>query len=102
MTIPCFPNVRCFRMAQLPADVQGNHPVKAWRLCLDMDGTGICRWVAFNQACERIQWKGNMAKAWLGLDKQSLGFITLHNINAEVRFLETDGVILDDTSMDLI
>lgn len=62
----------------------GNHPVKAWRLCLDMDGTGICRWVAFNQACERIQWKGNCAKAWLGLDRQSLGFITLHNINAEV------------------
>ncbi|CAK9070079.1 unnamed protein product [Durusdinium trenchii] len=62
----------------------GNHPVKAWRLCLDLDATGICRWTAFNQAAERIQWKGDCAKAWLGLDKQSLGFITLHNIDAEV------------------
>ena len=62
----------------------GNHPVKAWRLCLDLDATGICRWTAFNQAAERIQWKGDCAKAWLGLDQQSLGFITLHNIDAEV------------------
>ena len=60
-----------------------NHPVKAWRLCLDMDGTGLCRWNAFNQAAERIQWKGNCAKAWLGLDTQSLGFITLHTIDPE-------------------
>ena len=61
----------------------GNHPVKAWRLCLDLDSTGLCRWTAFNQAAERIQWRGNCAKAWLGLDKQSLGFITLRNIDAE-------------------
>ena len=61
-----------------------NHPVKAWRLCLDMDGNGLCRWNAFNQAAERIQWKGNCAKAWLGLDTQSLGFITLHTIDPEV------------------
>lgn len=51
----------------------------------ELTGELTLRWVAFNQACDRIQWKGNCAKAWLGLDKQSLGFITLHNIDAEAR-----------------
>mmetsp|Transcript_42898 Transcript_42898/g.99940 ORF Transcript_42898/g.99940 Transcript_42898/m.99940 type:complete len:691 (-) Transcript_42898:181-2253(-) len=62
----------------------GNHPVKAWRLCLDLDGNGICKWSAFKQATERINWKGDCAKAWLGLDKRGLGFITLYEIDEEV------------------
>ena len=62
----------------------GNHPVKAWRLCLDLDGNGICKWSAFNQAAERINWKGDCAKAWLGLDRRGLGFITLYEIDEEV------------------
>ena len=62
----------------------GNHPVKAWRLCLDLDGNGICKWSAFKQAAERINWKGDCAKAWLGLDRRGLGFITLYEIDEEV------------------
>ena len=62
----------------------GNHPVKAWRLCLDLDGNGLCKWSAFKQAAERINWKGDCAKAWLGLDKRGLGFITLYEIDEEV------------------
>eukprot|EP00438_Fugacium_kawagutii_P013182 Skav230178 [mRNA] locus=scaffold196:88617:114594:- [translate_table: standard] len=69
----------------------GNHPVKAWRLCLDMDGTGICRWVAFNQACDRIQWKGDAMAAWNALNLEGSDILS-----------EREMDFLDDMELDML
>jgi len=58
-----------------------NHPVKAWRAAIDTDGSGMATWIEFKQAAEKLNFQGNIAQAFLGLDQQGLGFLTLGSID---------------------
>eukprot|EP00930_Biecheleria_cincta_P069899 TRINITY_DN57575_c0_g1_i1.p1 TRINITY_DN57575_c0_g1~~TRINITY_DN57575_c0_g1_i1.p1 ORF type:complete len:738 (-),score=139.22 TRINITY_DN57575_c0_g1_i1:158-2371(-) len=60
-----------------------NHPVKAWRSGVDTNGSGMARWGEFHNACSRIGWRNesDMAKAWLALDTNGMGFLTLRQLD---------------------
>lgn len=55
--------------------------LKAWRHCLDPDGSNRCNWGEFEAACQKIGFTGDVAGAWRALDDDLSGFITLHEIH---------------------
>jgi len=57
------------------------HPVKAWRNGVDLDGSGMTSFQEFKQAAERLGFAGNVAGAWLCFDREGLGYITLKDID---------------------
>lgn len=59
------------------------HSLKAWRQVLDRDGSNRVSWVEFEEAARRIAFKGDTAGAWLSLDSDLSGFITLREISPE-------------------
>lgn len=57
------------------------HALKAWRIGIDRDSSGKSNWKEFKLACERIGFKGNAAGAWLVLDANHTGYITIDEID---------------------
>lgn len=57
------------------------HALKAWRIGIDRDSSGKANWKEFKLACDRIGFKGNVAGAWLVLDGNQTGYITIHDID---------------------
>lgn len=57
------------------------HAVKAWCRALDRCSCGRATWPDFKWAVEHIGFKGNYIGAWLALDVDSSGFITLREID---------------------
>eukprot|EP00928_Gymnodinium_smaydae_P053853 TRINITY_DN37756_c0_g1_i1.p1 TRINITY_DN37756_c0_g1~~TRINITY_DN37756_c0_g1_i1.p1 ORF type:complete len:705 (+),score=165.78 TRINITY_DN37756_c0_g1_i1:137-2251(+) len=57
--------------------------LKAWRQVLDVDDSNHCNWDEFAQACEKINYNGDVAGAWRALDADLSGFITLRELDAE-------------------
>mmetsp|Transcript_130469 Transcript_130469/g.230586 ORF Transcript_130469/g.230586 Transcript_130469/m.230586 type:complete len:766 (-) Transcript_130469:9-2306(-) len=55
--------------------------LKAWRHCLDPDGSNRCNWGEFEASCQKIGFTGDVAGAWRALDDDLSGFITLHEIH---------------------
>mmetsp|Transcript_99173 Transcript_99173/g.190426 ORF Transcript_99173/g.190426 Transcript_99173/m.190426 type:complete len:767 (+) Transcript_99173:71-2371(+) len=55
--------------------------LKAWRHCLDPDGSNRCNWGEFMASCQKIGFTGDVAGAWRALDDDLSGFITLHEIH---------------------
>jgi len=52
-------------------------PVKAWVKLLDRSHSGKVTWSDFKVALEYINFKGNVAAAWLALDDDNSGWLTL-------------------------
>lgn len=53
------------------------HHVRAWVKLIDRSRSGKATWTDFKLALEKIHFKGNFAAAWLALDTDMSGFITL-------------------------
>lgn len=52
-------------------------PVKAWVKLIDQHHAGKVTWSDFKAALEHINFKGNFAAAWLALDNDCSGYLTL-------------------------
>lgn len=57
------------------------HALKAWRIGIDRDSSGKANWKEFKLACDRVGFKGNVSGAWLVLDGNQTGYITIHDID---------------------
>lgn len=56
--------------------------LKAWRQCLDKDGSNRVSWQEFCDAAEKVKFVGDLAGAWRFMDSDFSGFITLHEVDA--------------------
>mmetsp|Transcript_90617 Transcript_90617/g.173816 ORF Transcript_90617/g.173816 Transcript_90617/m.173816 type:complete len:861 (+) Transcript_90617:120-2702(+) len=59
------------------------HVVKAWCRALDRWSCGRATFADFKWAVEHISFKGNSVGAWLALDSDSSGFITLREVDEQ-------------------
>ncbi|CAE7570858.1 SEN102 [Symbiodinium natans] len=59
------------------------HFLKAWRTVLDKDNSNVCNWDEFYQAIKNLKYQGDIAGAWLALDEDLSGSITLSEIDKE-------------------
>lgn len=57
------------------------HPLKAWRSLLDRDGSNRVSWGEFEEAARKVGFRGDIPGAWLDLDSDLSGFITLREIS---------------------
>lgn len=57
------------------------HFVKAWRVLLDRDNSNRVNWHEFEDACKKVGFRGDTAGAWLALDDDLSGYITLKEID---------------------
>eukprot|EP00746_Dinoflagellata_sp_MGD_P000358 gnl/MRDRNA2_/MRDRNA2_100645_c0_seq1.p1 gnl/MRDRNA2_/MRDRNA2_100645_c0~~gnl/MRDRNA2_/MRDRNA2_100645_c0_seq1.p1 ORF type:complete len:699 (+),score=124.53 gnl/MRDRNA2_/MRDRNA2_100645_c0_seq1:102-2198(+) len=55
--------------------------VKAWRHCLDRDGSNKVSWQEFVEAAEKMKFVGDIAGAWRHMDSDFSGFITLREVD---------------------
>jgi len=53
------------------------HPLRAWRVCLDRDNSNRLAWSEFQEACKKVRFPGNVGGAWLALDEDMSGYITM-------------------------
>lgn len=58
----------------------GNY-VKAWRNCMDKDNSNNCNWHEFVAATKTLRFTGDIAGAWLALDEDVSGSISLGEID---------------------
>lgn len=58
------------------------HYLKAWRTVLDKDNSNVCNWDEFYQAIRNLKYHGDIAGAWLALDEDLSGSITLSEIDS--------------------
>lgn len=59
-----------------------NHYLRAWRV-LDKDNSNSCNWHEFKEAVKQLKFNGDVPGAWLALDEDLSGFITLREIDAD-------------------
>lgn len=57
------------------------HLVKAWRVAMDKDGSNRLSWGEFEEGCKRVGFKGDVPGAWLTLDEDLSGAITLGELD---------------------
>jgi len=53
------------------------HLLKAWRCVLDVDDSNSVSWDEFCTACKRVRFTGNIAGAWVALDDDLSGAISM-------------------------
>jgi len=53
------------------------HPLRAWRMILDRDNSNRIAWCEFEEACKKVHFLGNVGGAWLALDEDRSGYITM-------------------------
>lgn len=58
------------------------HPLKAWRLLLDTDNSNNVSWIEFQEACQRIRFKGNIGGAWRALNERLASSISMKEYDA--------------------
>lgn len=58
------------------------HFLKAWRTLLDKDSSNVCNWDEFQNAMRALKFHGDVGGAWLALDKDLSGSITLEEIDS--------------------
>jgi hypothetical protein len=59
------------------------HWLSAWRRCIDIDGCGRCSWTEFKQAAAKAMFTGDVAGAWLHLDNDCSGYVTLAELDQD-------------------
>eukprot|EP00746_Dinoflagellata_sp_MGD_P028788 gnl/MRDRNA2_/MRDRNA2_168035_c0_seq1.p1 gnl/MRDRNA2_/MRDRNA2_168035_c0~~gnl/MRDRNA2_/MRDRNA2_168035_c0_seq1.p1 ORF type:complete len:701 (+),score=152.66 gnl/MRDRNA2_/MRDRNA2_168035_c0_seq1:157-2259(+) len=59
------------------------HFVKAWRMLLDKDNSNRVNWHEWEEACKKIGYRGDVPGAWLALDEDLSGYITMAEIDKE-------------------
>eukprot|EP00931_Biecheleriopsis_adriatica_P116417 TRINITY_DN92055_c0_g1_i1.p1 TRINITY_DN92055_c0_g1~~TRINITY_DN92055_c0_g1_i1.p1 ORF type:complete len:774 (+),score=171.97 TRINITY_DN92055_c0_g1_i1:64-2385(+) len=53
------------------------HPLRAWRKALDRDNSNRIAWVEFKEACKKVRFTGDVGGAWLALDEDMSGYISM-------------------------
>mmetsp|Transcript_48037 Transcript_48037/g.114152 ORF Transcript_48037/g.114152 Transcript_48037/m.114152 type:complete len:787 (-) Transcript_48037:155-2515(-) len=61
--------------------------VKAWRTALDKDNSNCCSWREFIDAARLLKFKGEIGAAWLALDEDLSGYITLKELDADAHHI---------------
>mmetsp|Transcript_63701 Transcript_63701/g.149319 ORF Transcript_63701/g.149319 Transcript_63701/m.149319 type:complete len:732 (+) Transcript_63701:40-2235(+) len=59
------------------------HILKAWRFAMDKDCSNSCNWHEFQEAAKLVRFHGNLAGAWLALDADCSGSISLKEVDPE-------------------
>eukprot|EP00933_Yihiella_yeosuensis_P062316 TRINITY_DN65276_c0_g1_i1.p1 TRINITY_DN65276_c0_g1~~TRINITY_DN65276_c0_g1_i1.p1 ORF type:complete len:777 (-),score=151.38 TRINITY_DN65276_c0_g1_i1:191-2521(-) len=59
------------------------HVLKAWRNAMDKDGSNSCNWHEFQEAAKYVRYYGDIAGAWLALDEDLSGSISLNEIDTQ-------------------
>merc|ERR1719421_1923923 len=59
------------------------HFVKAWRVLLDRDSSNRVNYCEFDEACRKVGFRGDVPGAWLTLDDDLSGYITLREIDKD-------------------
>jgi len=62
---------------------QYKHMVKAWRLAVDRDGSNRVSWNEFQEVARRVKFQGDIPGAWVALDSDTSGYISLREWDAE-------------------
>lgn len=57
------------------------HYLRAWRLVMDKDKTNTCDWNEFVAAARQMKFHGDIAGAWLAIDEDVSGSISLREID---------------------
>lgn len=57
------------------------HPVRAWRSALDLDGSNHVSWREFEDGAKRLGFTGDIPGAWLVIDADSSGYVTLKELD---------------------
>lgn len=57
------------------------HYIKAWRMVMDKDNSNCCSWYEFVEAAKQLKFHGDVAGAWLALDDDLSGSISLKEID---------------------
>lgn len=57
------------------------HLLKAWRSTLDKDNSNCCNWHEFQDAAKHARHTGDIAGAWLALDEDLSGYISLKELD---------------------
>ncbi|CAE8733270.1 unnamed protein product [Polarella glacialis] len=70
------------KMRKLMIDKYG-HYLRAWRLVMDKDNSNTCNWNEFVAAMKQMKFQGNVAGAWLAIDTDVSGAISLREIDSE-------------------
>lgn len=58
--------------------------LKGWRMLLDQDNSNCCSWHEFVRAAQALKFNGDVPGAWLALDADMSGSISLKEIDADV------------------
>jgi Ca2+-binding EF-hand superfamily protein len=61
--------------------------LRAWKECLDTDGSGSLSFMEFCAACRRVGFAGKVKALWNELDQDGTGLITLDEIDREAATL---------------
>mmetsp|Transcript_51634 Transcript_51634/g.92747 ORF Transcript_51634/g.92747 Transcript_51634/m.92747 type:complete len:807 (-) Transcript_51634:50-2470(-) len=67
-------------MRQLMIDKYG-HFLRAWRTVMDKDNSNTCNWNEFVSAMKHLKFHGDVAGAWLALDNDLSGAISLAEVD---------------------
>eukprot|EP00930_Biecheleria_cincta_P034092 TRINITY_DN23590_c0_g1_i1.p1 TRINITY_DN23590_c0_g1~~TRINITY_DN23590_c0_g1_i1.p1 ORF type:complete len:746 (+),score=128.66 TRINITY_DN23590_c0_g1_i1:120-2357(+) len=66
-----------------------NHCLRAWRTVMDKDNSNTCNWTEFRLALKQLRFQGNAAGAWLALDHDCSGAISLAEVDPEANDILT-------------
>jgi len=57
------------------------HYLRAWRTVMDRDGSNCCNWHEFVDAAKQMKFHGDVAGAWLAMDDDLSGFVSIKEID---------------------
>eukprot|EP00930_Biecheleria_cincta_P055552 TRINITY_DN4186_c0_g2_i2.p1 TRINITY_DN4186_c0_g2~~TRINITY_DN4186_c0_g2_i2.p1 ORF type:complete len:715 (-),score=152.37 TRINITY_DN4186_c0_g2_i2:76-2220(-) len=73
------------------------HIVKAWKVLMDKDQSNSCNWHEFQQAAKSVRFTGDVAGAWLALDADLSGSISLEEIDSDAHASLTEFKVWADS-----
>eukprot|EP00927_Polykrikos_kofoidii_P027328 TRINITY_DN24084_c0_g1_i1.p1 TRINITY_DN24084_c0_g1~~TRINITY_DN24084_c0_g1_i1.p1 ORF type:complete len:719 (+),score=107.52 TRINITY_DN24084_c0_g1_i1:103-2259(+) len=77
------PNFEALELFKKQLLAKYNHYLKAWRAAMDKDNSNSCSWHEFQEAAKHIKFSSDVAGAWMALDQDLSGYITLKEIDGE-------------------
>jgi len=75
------PNVEAANAIRKLMKDRYSHSLRAWRSVLDKDNSNTCNWNEFVSAMKYIKYTGDVAGAWLALDHDLSGAISLGEVD---------------------
>jgi len=77
------PDLEALAQLQAAIDQRYSHPLSAWRHLLDKDDSNQICWDEFREACDELNFTGNIPGAYRALDEDGSGRITMNEYHPE-------------------